>query len=122
MRAVFHPALSWKGRSAHFSAYRWLWTGEDARPSTGYRPLMHSINNSSWTQREPDTKVVAWADIGNGAKAEQQSSHSMHTVVTNNSAGNVELFRLHPIEWLRGIALLPIFASLGGDWVSGCKA
>jgi len=46
----------------------------------------------------------------------------MHTVVTNNCAGNVELFRLHPIEWLRGIALLPVFASLGGDWVSGRKA
>jgi len=34
-------------------------TGEGARRSTGYRPLMHSINNSSWTQRETDIKVVA---------------------------------------------------------------
>ena len=32
----------------------------------------------------------------------------MRTVVTNNSAADVEPFRFHPIEWLEGMAFLTV--------------
>jgi hypothetical protein len=94
MRAVFHPASSW------VEPVRISFEAVIAR---SHRPLMHVINNSNWTWREPDIKVVAWAHIENGENAMQQIGHPMHTVVTNNSAAHVELFRLHPIEWIRGM-------------------
>jgi hypothetical protein len=91
MRAAFHPASSWVEAVRISSVF-----------ARSHGPLMHAINNSNWTWREPDIKVVAWAHIGNGENAMRQIGHPMHTVVTNNSAAHVELFRLHPIEWIRG--------------------
>jgi hypothetical protein len=70
LRAVFRPASSWVGRSVHFYSHTTELPAENrASPpvaSPVQRPLMHSINNSSWTWREPDTRVVPWSHIGNG--------------------------------------------------------
>ena len=64
--------------------------------------LMRTINNSNWTQYQPDTKVFRAVAYRNSASAKRQFRHPVRTVVINNPAANVEEFRLRPIEWSVG--------------------
>jgi hypothetical protein len=82
----------------------------------GWSPavLMHSINNSNWTWRAPDTKVYSSVTLSGIAQAQNpQFGHPISTVVINNSATDVEWFGFHPIEWLRGWFVPTVFPSLG---------